>query len=188
MRSATRRISIHTDLAGQIKERLTMDEVARHYGFVPNHSGFMRCPFHREKTASMKIYSDDGGWHCFGCGKGGSIIDFVMQLYDINFRQACLRLNMEFGLGLEDQKPDQAARSAALERRRQEQRRRQELEAEYRELSSEFRYYWQVSIHFRPEEKDCETGFIHPLYAEAVKKLPVLEYRLDELEEKLRRR
>lgn len=187
MRSATRGISIHTDLAGQIKERLTMDEVARHYGFSPNHSGFMRCPFHREKTASMKVYSDDGGWHCFGCGKGGSIIDFVMQLYDISFRQACLRLNMDFGLGLEDQKPDPAARSAELEKRRQEQRRRQEMEAEHRELAADFRYYWQIQIHFRPRDEDRESGFIHPLYAEAVKRLPWLEWRLEELEEKLGR-
>lgn len=187
MRSATRGISSSTDLAGQIKERLTMDEVARHYGFSPNRSGFMRCPFHHEKTASVKIYSDEGGWHCFGCGKGGSVIDFVMRLYDINFRQACLRLNMDFGLGLEDQKPDPAARSAELERRRQEQRRRQELEAEYWELAAEHRYFWQISIHFRPESKDRETGFIHPLYAEAVNKLPWLEWRLDELEGKLRR-
>lgn len=174
-------------LGAQLKERLTMDEVARHYGFTPNRSGFMRCPFHREKTGSMKIYPDDSGghWHCFGCGKGGSVIDFVMQLYGISFRQACLRLNVDFGLGLADQRPDPSARSAALEKRRREQALRQKLEAEHSALAAEHCYWWQAQILFRP---DPATGFVHPLYAEAVKKLPALEYRLNLIEVQLARR
>ena len=75
-----------------------MDEVVRHYGFEPNRAGFMRCPFHQgDHTASLKIYAGDRGWHCFGCNSGGSVIDFVMRLYDINFRQAVLRLDLDFG-------------------------------------------------------------------------------------------
>lgn len=94
-----------------------MDEVARHYGFEPNRAGFMRCPFHQgDHTASLKIYAGDRGWHCFGCNSGGSVIDFVMRLYDINFRQAVLRLDLDFGLGL-SQTPQRsrAEQSAILE-------------------------------------------------------------------------
>lgn len=65
-----------------------MDEVARHYGFEPNRAGFMRCPFHQgDHTASLKIYAGDRGWHCFGCNSGGSVIDFVMRLYEANQRR-----------------------------------------------------------------------------------------------------
>ena len=99
-----------------------MDEVARHYGFEPNRAGFMRCPFHQgDHTASLKIYAGDRGWHCFGCNSGGSVIDFVMRLYDINFRQAVLRLDLDFGLGL-SQAPQlsRAEQSAILEARRRE--------------------------------------------------------------------
>ena len=50
-----------------------------------------RCPFHKERTASLAIYSDNG-FHCFGCGKHGrGAIDFVMSL-GCDFREACEEL------------------------------------------------------------------------------------------------
>lgn len=48
-----------------------------------------RCPFHRDNTPSFTVFPD-GGWHCFGCGAGGSLIDFVMRRQGIGeFAQAC---------------------------------------------------------------------------------------------------
>jgi len=58
-----------------IKQTLSMHEVVEHYGFTQNRAGFISCPFHSEKTASLKIFKD-GGWKCFGCGRGNSVIDF----------------------------------------------------------------------------------------------------------------
>lgn len=88
------------DLASQIKERLTAQEVVEFYGFHPDRSGFIKCPFHQgDRHASLKVYSGNKtGWHCFGCGAGGSVIDFVMKLFDIDFRQACVRINTDFHL------------------------------------------------------------------------------------------
>lgn len=57
-----------------------------------NHSGFAKCPFHNEKTASMKIYKDNR-FHCFGCGKDGDVIDFVMQRDGVDFKTAVTLLN-----------------------------------------------------------------------------------------------
>ena len=104
------------DLASQIKERLTAQEVVEFYGFHPDRSGFIQCPFHQgDRHASLKVYSGNKtGWHCFGCGAGGSVIDFVMKLFDIDFRQACVRLNMDFSLGLTGERPTHAERSALL--------------------------------------------------------------------------
>lgn len=81
-----------------LKRMLPMEEVARHYGFEPNRSGFICCPFHGEKTASLKIYPGDRGWHCFGCGEGGDVIRFVMKLFGLTFPQALTRLKFDFGL------------------------------------------------------------------------------------------
>ena len=50
------------------------------------------CPFHPEKTASFIISADKQIFHCFGCGKGGSTIDFTMVLHGITFTQAVLKL------------------------------------------------------------------------------------------------
>ncbi len=191
MRTATRRTwngTSRTDLAGDIKRLVPMTEAAEFYGFTPNRGGYIQCPFHSEKTGSLKIYPEDGGWHCFGCGEGGSVIDFVMKLFDLDFRQACLRLNVDFGLGLSEEAPDRAAVSARLLERRREQLRREKLEAEYRELAEEYRILWQAKLLAMPSETDILAGYIHPMYAEAVKKLPELEYRLDEIEDELGRR
>lgn len=39
----------------------------------------IRCPFHREDTPSLVIYPPGGGWHCFGCGKGGDAVAFAAE-------------------------------------------------------------------------------------------------------------
>ena len=175
------------DLADQVKSLVTIQEVAEHYGFQPNRSGYICCPFHNEKTASLKLYSGQRGFHCFGCGAGGTVIDFVMKLFDIPFRQAILRINADFALGLTWDKPDPAVRSAVLEARRREAQRKaklERLEEKHRELAAEHCYWWEVLKYFTPV-RDGDSVYIHPLYAEAVKKQPYLEYLLDELEEEI---
>ena len=174
------------DLADQVKSLVTIREVAEHYGFHPNRAGYICCPFHNEKTASLKLYPNERGWCCFGCHAGGTVIDFVMKLFDIPFRQAILRINADFALGLTWDKPDPAVRSAVLEARRWESQRKAELErleGKHQELAAEHRYWWNVLKHFSPTKGDIEAGYIHPLYIEAAKKQPHLEYLLDELEE-----
>ena len=47
-----------------------------------------RCPFHEDKTPSLAIYPGTGGWYCFGCGEGGSTIDFIMKRENMSFIQA----------------------------------------------------------------------------------------------------
>ncbi|MEN6621349.1 MAG: CHC2 zinc finger domain-containing protein [Smithella sp.] len=47
---------------------------------------------HGEKTASCKIFNDR--FHCFGCGKHGDAIDYVMELHGFSFKDACRYLNI----------------------------------------------------------------------------------------------
>jgi len=46
------------------------------------------CPFHNEKTPSFSVDVDKGFWHCFGCGKGGDSITFVMEINRFDFLEA----------------------------------------------------------------------------------------------------
>jgi DNA primase len=51
----------------------------------------VRCPWHgggQERTPSLHCFPGDNGWYCFGCGKGGSIIDLAAMLYGIDARGA----------------------------------------------------------------------------------------------------
>ena len=131
----------------------------------------------------MKLYDGQGGFHCFGCGASGSVIDFVMRLFDLNFRQAVLRLNADFQLGLTDRKPDRAARSAALEARREEQRRKAQADANFQFMIHEFYYWSEIRNTFQPVQRGA-AAYFHPFYVEAVKRLPYIEYWLDDYIEK----
>ena len=74
----------------EIKKTYSMRDILGRYGMQPNRAGFICCPFHKEKTASMKIYQDS--YYCFGCGAHGDIFDFVSQMEDITFREAFFNL------------------------------------------------------------------------------------------------
>lgn len=51
------------------------------------------CPFHEDKkTASFSVTPDKGLWHCFGCGKGGDIIEFVRLFDRVDFKAAVEKL------------------------------------------------------------------------------------------------
>ena len=159
-----------SDLAGQIKSSLTMGEVARFYGFEPNRAGFICCPFHNgDHTASLKIYAGNGGFHCFGCCAHGSIIDFAMRLFDL-LPQACLRLNLDFRLGLSAQRPDQAELSRILQERAKAAQEREAYEERYRVYTALHRAMWCA----------LRDGTETPLYYEALRYLPVIENWFEE--------
>ncbi len=63
-----------------------MQSVVASYGLKVNRAGFTACPFHNEKTPSMKVYSD--GYHCFGCGAHGDIFTFTQHMSKCDFKTA----------------------------------------------------------------------------------------------------
>ena len=78
----------------EVKQNNPMPEVVRRYGIEINRAGFCRCPFHNEKTASMKIYPTS--FFCYGCGVGGDVIDFVRLYERCDFKTAFRMLGGEF--------------------------------------------------------------------------------------------
>ncbi len=62
------------------------------------------CPFHTEKTPSFIVSPDRQTFHCFGCGKGGSIFDFVMLTEHVDFSEALDTLADRAGVVL-DRRP-----------------------------------------------------------------------------------
>ncbi len=78
----------------EIKDLYSMKDILERYGLPqPNRAGFVCCPFHKEKTASMKIYPKS--YFCFGCGNGGDIFSFVQQMDGISFKEAFKELGGE---------------------------------------------------------------------------------------------
>lgn len=102
--------------AQAIRDTVTMDQIMSLYGYKAK-KGFICCPFHGEKTASLKIYPNTGGWHCFGCDRGGSVIDFVMEHEGCDFRTAVVAIDKALGLKLTNpyELPEDARREARIQ-------------------------------------------------------------------------
>ena len=104
-----------------------MPEVMLRYHTTVNRQNFVCCPFHIEKTPSMKVSKD--GYYCFGCGEHGNIFGFVMKMFNLDFRQACDKLNFDFGLNIPTRTTiTKADKIRMLEEKKERDRLRQEKE------------------------------------------------------------
>lgn len=84
------------NLYEQIKTHITPKHVTERYG-PPIHRGNMICcPFHDDRTPSMKLYDDH--FYCFGCQKSGDVIDLAAQLLGLTNYEAAKRLSADFGI------------------------------------------------------------------------------------------
>ena len=68
------------------------------------------CPFHNEKTPSFSVSPDKQIYHCFGCGKGGGVISFVMEMENLPFLDAVKLLAKRAGLEVPEAGENEAYR------------------------------------------------------------------------------
>lgn len=87
--------------ADQIKSAVSCRQLLEANGTTVGRHGFAVCPLHGDKDASLKVYDNGRGWCCYGCHKGGDVINLAMALYDVRFNDAVRRLNDEFKIGLD---------------------------------------------------------------------------------------
>lgn len=172
------------NIADEIKNRLSMEDIFERYGFEPNRAGFIPCPFHAEKTPSLSAYAEGRRWKCFGCGAQGSVIDFVMQLYGIDCRQALIRIDNDFGLYLLS--ASGGRRDGIRERRRKaaekaaRSRQRAALLAEMNGLCEMRRALWQLRLNDAPKTPDEPLS---PAFVLALHNIDALDARIWELYE-----
>ena len=95
------------DLFTQIKMGVSVKEAAEHYGLKIGQGNMVCCPFHADRTPSMKLNEDY--FYCFGCGTSGDVIDLVTRLFNLSSYDAAKKLAYDFGID-----PDKPPAAAAL--------------------------------------------------------------------------
>ena len=171
--------------ADDIKGLLNMADVFRMYGIQVTQKGFAVCPFHNEKTASLKVYAKS--FYCFGCGAGGDCITFVCNLFNCTFREAVEKLNTDFALGFpigeqitlrqaDYYKKRQREIKELQQREIDEQLRRIELQNEYLNLLEEEQRLKNNFEKYRPKEGDSS---LHPSFVEACRMLEYIKHKIE---------
>ena len=166
-----------------IKSQINMIDICRTYGFNIQRGNFICCPFHNEKTPSLKLYDGNRGFYCFGCGEHGSVIDFVMRYFNLDFPKAISKLNDDFGLGLPigkkiDRRTQLEMNKAAFERKRKiesEKKRREQIENDYWSAFDEWKRLDDNRRNYAPK---TPSEPLHPLFVEALKNIDGAEYNL----------
>lgn len=94
-----------TDIVDLVSESVRLTQKGRNYWGL--------CPFHSEKTPSFSVSADKRIFKCFGCGKGGGAINFVMELDNLSFREAVEVLAKRVGMEVPDSGPSAGMAGAA---------------------------------------------------------------------------
>ncbi|HEY4612199.1 MAG TPA: DNA primase, partial [Bacteroidota bacterium] len=78
-----------------------IDVIAAHVPLKKRGKNYIaRCPFHQEKTPSFTVSAEKQMYHCFGCGKGGNVFTFVMEMEKVSFVEAVRTLAQKAGIAI----------------------------------------------------------------------------------------
>ena len=85
----------------ELVARNPIEDVVGQYVSLNKRTGanlFGLCPFHGEKTASFSVSPDKGIYYCFGCHKGGGVINFQMEIEGLSYPDAVRSLARRVGM------------------------------------------------------------------------------------------
>ena len=155
-----------------VKQTVTTRQAAERYGIRVERNGMCRCPFHDDSTPSMKL---DRRYYCFGCGATGDVIDFVSRLRGIGSKEAAILLAQDFAIPYENS----AGKTSKPRQQNTDEQNYQHMERYcFRVLLDYYRLLCRWKEDYAPQTP--EDGY-HPHFVEALQKLSLIAYLLDEL-------
>ena len=155
-----------------VKQSVTTRQAAERYGIRVERNGMCRCPFHDDSTPSMKL---DRRYYCFGCGTTGDVIDFVSRLHGIGNKEAAILLAQDFAIPYENG----AGKTSKPRQQNTDEQNYQHMERYcFRVLLDHYRLLCRWKEDYAPRTPEDDY---HPRFVEALQKLSLVEYLLDEL-------
>ncbi|MCI8386770.1 MAG: DNA primase [Acutalibacter sp.] len=91
---------IPSEFIRELEERCRLEDIVPAYLTLKRRGKNLvgLCPFHSEKSPSFNVYPGNNSYYCFGCGKGGGVINFVMEAERLDFVEAVRWLAQRAGL------------------------------------------------------------------------------------------
>lgn len=111
-------MAIPQSFLDDLTARCPIEEVVADYVTLTAKGGNLwgLCPFHAEKTPSFSVSPDKHIFHCFGCGKGGGVVRFVMEMESLSFPEAVRKLAARAGLEMPEEDQESQRRRAHRKR------------------------------------------------------------------------
>lgn len=153
----------------QIRSHITLTEVIRSYGLEITRNNMMICPFHSEKTPSLKIYENT--YKCFGCGASGDTVSFISKLFGISMYEAACKINSDFSLNLNTE--NIISDTSYEDNRIKQQELKDTVLESWNVVCKYFNSLYVWNKEFAPKNSGDP---LHPLFAESIQKLDFVEY------------
>ncbi|MDR1674015.1 MAG: hypothetical protein LBR54_01000 [Oscillospiraceae bacterium] len=160
-----------SSIFSDVKERLNLREVAEYYGLEVNRGGFVSCPFHDERTPSMKLYDDH--FYCYGCGCHGDVTDLTAKIFNLSPIDAARKLASDFGI-ISDERT--SGRKPTIKEKMMYYSFAAREEHAYKILRDYCDFLDECRKEYAPARIDDE---LHPLFVKAITELPKFEYYRD---------
>lgn len=152
-----------------VRAGVKLPEAAERYGLLPGKNSMVCCPFHDDRTPSMKLNSDY--YYCFGCGAKGDVIALTAELLGLSAADAAQKLAVDFGIGKE-----KTSVTAKLNYYKERQIRRERC---VRVLCDYARILRRWMTEYAPKKSESE---LHPRFVEACRMLEAVEHMAELLD------
>ena len=172
------------NMFAEIKDAVSTKEAASFYGLRIGRNSMCCCPFHKDKTPSMKV---DMRFHCFGCGADGDVINFVQKYFDLDAKAAAHKLISDFRLNIETEHKETVKERNARIKRTKEIEYEKSVRAAYALELRDFRFKmaefhrtlhrWSVDL--EPTLEEWNADRTDPRFVAAHQHLTQLAEKLD---------
>lgn len=156
----------------EVKAAVDINTAAEYYGLNVRKDTAL-CPFHAEKTASMKLYHDH--FYCFSCGEHGDVIKLTGKLLGLSPIDSAKRLASDFNVAIHNNfNPREQTRNKASPQRIVTYRERENKA--YRLLADYCKYLEDCRVRYAPHTPEERP---HPLFVTALSELEMFRYYRD---------